>query len=55
MITTYIITPKVLHAMGVKNIYRELLKKRIKAIKSNLLQSDLVRIQENLFEARFHK
>jgi len=55
MIITYIITPKVLHSMGVKNIYRELLRKRIKAIRRYLLQADLVRIQENLFEARFHK
>ena len=43
----YILTPQMLHKMGVKNIYRELLKKRIKAIRKYLLQADLERIREN--------
>jgi hypothetical protein len=56
MIIAFIWTPKQLHKLGVKNIYRELLKKRIKAIRSNLLLVDLDKIQENVFmQKRFHK
>jgi hypothetical protein len=48
MIILYVLTAEVLRSMGVTNVDRELLRRRIKAIRRNLLACELERIRENL-------
>jgi len=43
-----------LRKLGV-NVDTQLLKRRMKAIKRILFRDEILRIEENLFEARFHK
>lgn len=49
------ITLNELRKLGVTNIDKQLLKRRLKAIKRILFRDEILRIEEKLFETRFHK
>jgi hypothetical protein len=48
------VTANQLRKLGV-NVDLQLLKRRMKAIKRILFRDEILRIEEKLFEARFHK
>jgi hypothetical protein len=48
MVILYIVTAEALRSMGVTNVDRELLRRRIRHIRRNLFISEVERIRENL-------